>query len=146
MLLFFFIAGTFAISFNPVSASGLVEDSWNTKTSMNQARYDLGVVAVDGKIYAIGGYAPVLYDGYTNFGVGTNECYDPVTDTWVTLEPMLAPRASFAIAAYQGKIYCIGGAGPNGLCGTNEVYDIATDSWSAKTAMPFNDSFLKAQL
>ncbi|MDR0319034.1 MAG: hypothetical protein LBI09_03260, partial [Nitrososphaerota archaeon] len=41
---------------------------------MSQARYGLGVVAVGGLIYAIGGYTD---DGV----VGINECYDPVSDT-----------------------------------------------------------------
>jgi len=146
LLLFFLINSLFTVAVNPVLASKLVEDSWNTKTPMSQARYDLGVIAFGDKIYAIGGYAPVKYDGLSNVVVGINECYDTKTDTWVTLEPMITPRASFAIAAYNGKIYCIGGGGQDGLCGTNEVYDIATDSWSAKTAMPFNDSFLKAHV
>ncbi|MCL1970209.1 MAG: hypothetical protein FWF66_01940 [Candidatus Bathyarchaeota archaeon] len=43
--------------FSSVSASELVENSWNTKAPLSQARASLGVVAVDGKIYAIGGYA-----------------------------------------------------------------------------------------
>jgi len=85
------------------SSSELVEDSWNTKTPMSQARSGLGVVAVDGKIYAIGGRTE------TGF-VGTNECYNPKTDKWITLKPMPTPRRSFAIAEYQDKIYCIGGS------------------------------------
>jgi N-acetylneuraminic acid mutarotase len=50
MLTFFFISGLFVTAFNSVSAE-LVGDSWNTKTSMSQARANLGVVAVDGKIW-----------------------------------------------------------------------------------------------
>jgi hypothetical protein len=42
--------------FNSVSASSLVENSWTPKAPMQQARNSLGVIAVDGKIYAIGGY------------------------------------------------------------------------------------------
>lgn len=52
MLLFFFISGTFVATFNPVSASELAENSWNTKMPMSQARQGLGAVTVDGKIYA----------------------------------------------------------------------------------------------
>ncbi|MDR2708018.1 MAG: hypothetical protein LBB87_04670 [Nitrososphaerota archaeon] len=147
ILILFFINGPFITTINYTSASSeLVTDSWNARASMGQARYDLGVIAVEGKIYAIGGYTSELYDGYSNFCVTTNECYDPVTDTWTTLAPTPTYRASFAIAAYQDKIYCIGGASSNGLCGTNDVYDITTDSWSTKTAMPFNDVFLKAHV
>jgi N-acetylneuraminic acid mutarotase len=118
----------------------LVEDSWNTKASMNQARYHLGVVAANGKIYAIGGSTTY---GYVNSGfVGTNECYDPKADTWVTLASMPTRRARFAIVAYQNKIYCIGGAVPDErgewiACDVHEVYDIVTNSWSTLATQPF---------
>lgn len=142
MLLFFFICGSFVVVFSSVSASSeLVEDSWNTKMSMSQARYGLGVIAVDDKIYAIGG--STLY-GYDNSGfVGTNECYDPKTDTWVTMTAMPTRRAHFAIAASQGKIYCIGGSAPDEkgdwiACNVNEVYDTTTDSWSTKASPSVN--------
>jgi N-acetylneuraminic acid mutarotase len=53
--------------------------------------------------------------------------------------------ANFAIAAYQGKIYCIG-ITPANMWGRgetysmNEVYDIDTDSWSTKTALPISET------
>ncbi|MDR0493759.1 MAG: hypothetical protein LBH74_09020 [Nitrososphaerota archaeon] len=146
-LFFFFISGTFATTFNSVSASELIANSWNTKTPMNKPRAGLGVVAVDDKIYAIGG---------DNFG--TNERYDTKTNTWTTLKSMPTPRANFAIVAYQGKIYCISstlydpdpqpfGVGEAGtkpmpvsssayIIGINEVYDTVTNSWGAKTPPP----------
>jgi N-acetylneuraminic acid mutarotase len=136
ILLFFFIISLIVTAFNHVSAVDLVENSWNTKAPMTQARYGLGVVAVEGKIYAIGGIT-------TNGLVGTNEQYDPLLDMWVTLEPMPTARSFFAIATYQSKIYCIGGYVPgewplapsNETC-VNEVYDISTNSWSSKSPFP----------
>jgi len=99
----------------------------------------LGVVAVDGKIYAIGGTTELGYE--PSSVVGTNECYDPGSDMWTTLEPMPTPRTNFAIATYEGKIYCIGGytaeqVPPYSPISVIEVYDIATNSWSTKTSMP----------
>jgi len=135
LLIFFFINVSFILTFNPASASELVADLWNTKTSMTQARYGLGVVAVDDKIYAIGGSTEY---GYGNsFFVGTNECYDPKTDTWVTLKSMPTPRADFGIATYQDKIYCVGN-------GPTEVYDIATDSWDIKKSIPIDGETMQA--
>jgi len=135
MLIFFFICSSVITAFNPVSASDLVEDSWNTKASINQARSGLGTVEVNGKIYAIGGHTS---SGY----VGTNERYDPATNTWTILAPMPTPRTSFAIVACQDKIYCIGGIISKGdtmsAFVVNEVYDIATDNWSTKAALPFD--------
>jgi hypothetical protein len=105
---------------------------------------------VDGKIYAIGGttakgmYPPDLFSG--GF-VGTNEEYDPATDTWTTKARMPTSRDYFAIAAYGNKIYCIGGAVDFSFdertgfysfitSGVNEVYDPVTDTWETKTPWP----------
>ena len=105
-----------------LSSDDIVENSWVSKASMHQTRYGLGVAVVNGRIYAIGGNTEAEV-------VGTNEEYDPATDTWVLKTPMPTPRNYFAIAAYQSKIYCIGS-------GVNEVYDPLTDSWETKTPMP----------
>jgi N-acetylneuraminic acid mutarotase len=92
---------------------------------MPTARGYLGVTMVNEKIYAIGGSGPI----------GVNEEYDPATDTWITKTSMPDPQQSFAIAVYQGKIYCIGGmpTGFSGASGANKVYDPSTDSWETKT-------------
>jgi N-acetylneuraminic acid mutarotase len=140
LLFFFFITNSIAAAFNPVSASVPVEDSWNTKTPMNQARWGLEAVTVDGKIYAIGGQT----DNHGSF-VGTNERYDPKKDTWFTLKSMPTSRSNFGIAEYQGKIYCIGGYTGNVL-DVNEVYDIATNKWSTKTALPVSESNVQAHV
>ncbi|MCL2135404.1 MAG: hypothetical protein FWH37_07640 [Candidatus Bathyarchaeota archaeon] len=157
VFVFFFISGTLVVAFNPVFASELVEDSWYVKSSMNQSRRGSAVVAVNGKIYAIGGVLD-------NVLVGTNECYDPKTNTWETLKPASNSTGICAIAAYQNKIYCmyyydnrtkILNEEPiydqntlyTILPGTvwvqknptpyivTEVYDITTDSWSTKASI-----------
>ena len=137
------------MGFNSVLASSdYVENSWSTKTPMSQARSGLGVVAMGGKIYAIGGHTS--FDDFgrqTNF-VGTNECYDPKTDTWVMLEPMPTARHKFAIAECQNKIYCIGGHIVDGsrwiTYDTVEMYDPVTNSWSTKASLP--SPFIEAEL
>ena len=96
--------------------------------SMPTARRGLGVAVVDSKIYALG--------GFTSNYLGTNEMYDPETDTWTTNASMPNPRCRFAIAVVENKIYVIGGANPNGFSSVNQVYDPATDTWTTGTAMP----------
>jgi hypothetical protein len=120
----------------PVFAATPVENSWTSKAPMKVARYGVGVAVVNGKIYAIGGSTlsggegtwngPIPYTGGT---VGTNEEYDPETNTWKTKTPMPTPIQSFAIAAYKNKIYCMNG-------NLNEVYDSEADTWENKTPMP----------
>jgi len=125
---------------------------------MSQPRWGMGIVALDGKIYAIGGSVADLPLSNSSC-VGTNECYNPVSDTWVTLEPMPTPRMNFVIAVYQGKIYCMGGLigvtrGPASVgyeffaesgyvtCDVIEVYDPVTDSWYIMNAsFPIRVSF-----
>lgn len=120
----------------PFSVSGeLIENSWASKTPMNEARSGLGVTVVNGKIYAIGGSGE---GGKT----GTNEEYDPATDTWTLKTPMPTPRDYFATAVYHNRIYCIGGIIANSpqtgdvLTSVNEVYDPATDAWETKASLP----------
>lgn len=124
--------------------------TWQDKQPMSQARAGLGVTALNGKIYAIGGsvddgpYNPSPADGLLSL----NGEYDPATDTWVTKEQMPTVRCNFAIAACQGKIYCIGGIVGTQLddtyhlfqvaktSGINEVYDPATDTWATQASLP----------
>lgn len=113
--------------------------SWTTKAPMHEARSGLGIAAVNGKIYAIGGFNDT---GIASIGIDTisarNEEYDPATDTWIFKAPMPTPRYMFATAVYQNKIYCIGGGKAVNnyeypYDGTNEVYDTATNTWAAKS-------------
>ena len=150
LVLIFLTASCLVVAKPAFSSADAAEDTWVSKAPMQQARAGLGVVAVNGKIYAIGGttasgqYPP---DCFAGGFVGTNEEYDPQTDTWTTKASMPTPRDYFAITAYQNKIYCIGGAigftvDQWGLfhsyvaSGVNEVYDTVTSTWETITPMP----------
>lgn len=117
------------------------EDSWVPKTPIPTQRYGLKAATVDEKIFAIGG---ILLHGPLHVRSEANEEYDPVTDTWVSRNPLPTPRANFGIAVYQNKIYCIGGsiytyeavARIFKLSDVNEVYDSKTDTWENKTSLP----------
>src|SRR3989304_2088062 len=138
LLVLVFLTASLIMAAKPVSAATPVENSWTPRAPMHQARGGLGVAAVNGKIYAIGGTTSSRKppDAF----VGTNEEYDTITDTWTTKASMPTPRAYFAIAAYQNKIYCIGGVVGLGIVDersqfryyitsqVNEVYDTVTDS------------------
>jgi N-acetylneuraminic acid mutarotase len=114
-----------------------IEDSWARERPIPTIRSRLGVVAVNGKIYVIGG---INDSGYLSI----NEEYDPITKTWTTKTSMPTPRSDFGIAVVNNKIYCIGGIikydwsgyGEGTLCAANEVYDPLTDTWKNKTEMP----------
>jgi N-acetylneuraminic acid mutarotase len=100
--------------------------SWLTLAPMPTARQELATAALNGKIYAIG--------GYDSSGTPTNivEVYDPTTNTWSSAHPI--PRAlhhnSAAVAA--GKLYSFGGPSTQTF-----VYDELNDSWSEVASMLF---------
>jgi len=150
LVLVFLTASSLIVAKPAFSSADTAEDTWAAKAPMQQARAGLGVAVVNGKIYAIGGstasgsYPPDIFSG--GF-VGTNEEYDPATDTWTYKASMPTPRDYFAIAAYQNKIYCIGGAVGFSVdertgfhsyigSGVNEVYDTVTNRWVTKSPIP----------
>ena len=138
LVLVFLTASCIMVAKPALSSADLAENSWTPKAPMHQARTALGVAAVKGKIYAIGGstHEGSARDITAEDTVGTNEEYDPATDTWIFKEPMPTPRNGFAIATFDDKIYCIGGYLSNGaVTGINEVYDPATDTWETKAPM-----------
>jgi len=136
-VLVFLIATCIAVT-PAFSSADLVENSWASKASMRQARSDLGVAAVNGKLYAIGGSTrkggP---EEYTGGYVGTNEEYGPATDIWTLKASMPTPRSNFHLEVVHNKIYCIGGETESGTnTQANEVYDPSTDTWETKTPLP----------
>lgn len=112
-------------------------DTWTTKQPMPTARCYFALAVYMNKIYVIGGAfgeKDIVYVG----SPGVNEVYDPLTDSWETLEPMPTTRAHLDANVVGGKIYLIDGdAWPFGQSsgGLNEVYDPSTDSWSTKSPM-----------
>jgi DNA-binding CsgD family transcriptional regulator len=48
---------------------------------------------------------------------------------WKTRASLPAPRSNFAVAAYEGKLYVIGGMGTGGASSAVERYDPANDLW-----------------
>jgi N-acetylneuraminic acid mutarotase len=129
LLAFILLASASSIIIKQASSDEATGDSWATMASMSTARTGLGVAAVDGKMYAVGGRMG-------SERTGANEMYDTTADTWTNKTQMLTPRSSFAIAAYKNRIYCIGGDDEETATDVNECYDTATGSWTKKTPLP----------
>jgi len=110
-------------------------DFWKTKSPMPTARGYLSTAAVNGKIYAIGGWVGIP------LGMRTVEEYDPKTDSWRTVTPMTTTRDSFATAVVDGKIYAIGG---EVRLSSVEEYNSSTDSWRNVAPMPTGREALTA--
>lgn len=57
---------------------------------------------MNGHIYVAGGQ-----DGIDSY-LSAVECYDPLKDGWTQIPSMIHPRANFALAESNGKLYAIG--------------------------------------
>uniref|UniRef100_A0A674N990 Kelch-like family, member 42 n=1 Tax=Takifugu rubripes TaxID=31033 RepID=A0A674N990_TAKRU len=73
-------------------------NEWNQVAPLNQKRSNLKLLAVEGKLYAVGGQC-----------LGTVECYSPEQDWWTCVSSMPDPLAEFSACECQGMIYVMGG-------------------------------------
>jgi N-acetylneuraminic acid mutarotase len=121
-----------------VDANKMVENTWTEKASMHQARANLGVAVVNGKIYAIGGNSREgsynihisAQGSYTGGVTGDTELYNPETNTWTSKNPMKIPMSGFSTVVCQNKIYCIDGGA------AMEVYDPEKNNWTVTAPKP----------
>ena len=112
-------------------------DSWTKLAPMPTPREHLAAAAIDGQIYVVGGRRQ---SGFSLTNRRILERYDPATDMWTSLAPMLTARGGLAAAALYGKLYVFGGEyftpTGRGVFAQNEEYDPATDQWRAMAPMP----------
>lgn len=122
-----FVTPTLTQAYDPV------HDTWQPRAALPTPRYGLAAVAVEDKIYVIGGS-----NGAT--AVAAIEAYDPARDTWERdLPAMPTARVFLAAAAVGTKIFAIGGS-PD-CCGnatTNvvEIYDTVEKTWTHGPVLP----------
>ncbi|MGD6807411.1 MAG: Kelch repeat-containing protein [Candidatus Bathyarchaeia archaeon] len=109
------------------------DDSWVTKTALRQPVSTLNAITINGAIFAISGESTQIYDSAFN--------------SWTIKTKMPIPLEEFGIAAYQNKIYCIGGY-INGASPTNItlIYDITADNWTRGSPMPTARGWLDANV
>jgi kelch-like protein 18 len=96
---------------------------WTMVTAMLTKRCRLGVAALNGKLYAAGGY-----DG--NIFLKSVEFYDPVYNKWSYVAPMNIKRSRVALVSNCGKLYAIGGYDGVSNLNSVEVFDPAKNVWT----------------
>jgi N-acetylneuraminic acid mutarotase len=113
-------------------------NTWRILATMKLGRGSPAVVALDGKIHAIGGRGA---DGKT---VGTHEIYDPATNKWTDAAPVKRTRDHAAAGVIDGKIYYAGGRTGASTDSTNflDIYDPKTNTWTEGPPMPTKRSGL----
>ncbi|CAH8850739.1 unnamed protein product [Trichobilharzia szidati] len=101
---------------------------WELSESMISKRSRIGVVALNGLLYAIGGF-----DGSSR--LNTTEVYNPKTKKWKTLAPMICRRSAAGAAALDGHLYVCGGYNGQTSLRTCEMYNPEKDMWQLIPSM-----------
>jgi N-acetylneuraminic acid mutarotase len=119
-------ASTDAFEYDPAA------DKWRQLPPMKGPRGSVAVVAVNGKIHAIGGIDLQVKT------VATHEVYDPAADTWSDAPALPTVRSHLAIAAANGLIHVIGGRYDSRDENSNnhDIYDPKTDTWTSGLPLP----------
>jgi N-acetylneuraminic acid mutarotase len=114
-------------------------DSWISKTPMPTIQMGGAIATYQNKIYMIGGGQGISIN-FTTSQTGTNEMYDPTTDTWTNKTSMPMAYANLNAVTVNGMIFVMGGttaiSGKMIFYGINELYNPTADSWQSLTPMP----------
>jgi hypothetical protein len=108
------------------SAQAQTVGTWTNAEAMPTPRFDLAVVALDGKIYAIGGRS-----GLNLANLNANEQYNSQTKTWTKMAVLPNPQSRCVATAYNGKIYDFSS-------GLIQIYNPQTNQWTTKPFSPGN--------
>ncbi|HEY3253360.1 MAG TPA: kelch repeat-containing protein [Polyangiaceae bacterium] len=99
-------------------AFDLATKTWTEKASLAPPRGGLAGGVLADRLFVFGG------EGNTNVSSGVFpdvDVYDPTTNQWQALAPMLVPRHGYGAAVLDGRIYLAGGAVHQGAGGSDEV-------------------------
>ena len=89
-----------------------ITNTWSLRASLPSARAGHGSAVLNGKIVIFGGEGNLANPATGTFE-NTDE-YDPATDSWRALAPMITPRHGMNGAVYDNVIYVPGGGPTQG--------------------------------
>jgi N-acetylneuraminic acid mutarotase len=104
-----------------------VTDTWARKADMPGRRAAHFLVALDAKLYAVGGVS----DANASMWI-----YDLASSAWETRPGAPTLREHLGAAASGGKLYVVAGRWGGQRLGVLEAYDPATGAWSTRAPMP----------
>jgi N-acetylneuraminic acid mutarotase len=142
-------SGLEVTSFSPVVPPGYAAvraqtagNVWFPMAPMPVATSVLAAAAVNGKVYAMGGFSGSV--GLANV-TSAVQVYDPSSNTWGVAAPMPTARYGLAAVEMNGKIYAMGGTDGTGTVVTAfEVYDPGTNTWNTAAPLPIGRNSLGA--
>lgn len=115
----------------PTYEYNVITRQWRSVAAIPTPRDHLAAVAIDGKVCALGGRRLSL-----SLNLATFECYDPRADAWVRMPDALTARGGVGAAAYDRRLYFIGGEQPSGTHREVEIFDMRTNAWTRGPDLP----------
>ena len=106
------------------------ENRWTSLPGLpNELRFH-AVATLHGFMYAAGGLD-------NNREVSNNvHSYDPITNSWSKVAPLLTPREYLSLVSCNGHLYAMGGIRWDRLQQSMERYDSDTNEWTTVSPMP----------
>jgi hypothetical protein len=106
-------------------------DRWRRLAPLPRGRQAGGMVALDGRLYLVGG---VVEGGLAS----DTQVYDPAADRWSAAPGLPTPREHLGAAAAGGRVYVVGGR--TGGIGSNlaaaEAFDPGSGRWTRVADLP----------
>uniref|UniRef100_A0A8C4SIK2 Kelch-like family member 7 n=1 Tax=Erpetoichthys calabaricus TaxID=27687 RepID=A0A8C4SIK2_ERPCA len=115
-------------------------ESWHAKPSMLIPRCSHGMVEANGLIYVCGGS---LGNNVSGRVLNSCEVYDPATEIWTELCPMIEARKNHGLVFVNDRIYAVGGQNGMGGLDSVEYYDIKVNEWKMVSPMPWKGVTVK---
>lgn len=103
-------------------------NQWSIVQPMRRKRRYLSAVALNGRLYAIGGYD-------ASSRLNTVECFDSSTSQWSAMTPMLQRRGLAGATTLGGKIFVAGGFDGTTRHTSVECYEPTIDRWTLVSEM-----------
>ena len=117
-------------------------NSWERIADLPEPRHHMPLVAVEGMLYAIGGFTAPGFTPKANVWR-----YRTETNAWEERAPLPDPRGASGAGAVGGKIVVVGGYGEGRtLSEATLVYDPPTNSWSTRAPILTKRDHLTAQV
>ncbi|XP_055329943.1 kelch-like protein diablo [Paramacrobiotus metropolitanus] len=114
-----------------------LDDQWWDEPRLRTPRSAAGFAALNGRVYAVGGYDTRDKIAGRSILLSSVEAYDLDSHSWSAVAALPVALASVALVACDGRLYAFGGNGED-RCGCSLAfsYDPATDAWSRLADMP----------
>jgi hypothetical protein len=89
---------------------------------MRLPRSNFGLAALQGRLFAVGGYCGISEIEHV-------ECFDPMGNKWTDVNGLNKARMSHGVVTYGERIYVIGGSNSVGVLDSIEKYNPDLNIW-----------------